>query len=195
MASLIFNYGNMGSIKSAILICRAYKYKEIGMNPLILTSAKDTRSGLNKVKSRIDALEYKAISIKDSENIYEIINNVLESSEDKVDVVLCDEIQFFTPEQIDQLSDVVDFMDIPVYCYGLLNDFRTLSFAGSERLFNIADERIEVDSICSCGHKTNFNAKIVNGKIITEGKQIQIGGDESYVALCRKCYKLSKLNK
>lgn len=191
MSKIYYYAGCMNSIKTGQLICTAYNYREKGMTPIILTSAKDKRSGINKVKSRIEGLEYKAISIKDSDNLFEVIGNVSETLEYKIDVVLVDEVQFFTPAQIDQLTDIVDFIDIPVLCYGIKTDFRQKGFPASIRLLEVADEIIKLKSMCSCGRAAGVNARIENGKIVTEGNQIQIGGNESYTAMCRRCWKLS----
>ena len=161
------------------------------MNPLILTSAKDKRSGLNKVKSRIEGLEYKAISVYNKDNIYDMVCNIVFdlSNSTKIDVVLVDEANFFTKEHIDQLSDVVDSLGIPVICWGLKTDFRTSFFPSSQRLLEIADEIHEVKSMCSCSKKATINARVENGKVVNKGEQIKIDGDAEYISMCRKCWK------
>jgi thymidine kinase len=107
--------------------------------------------------------------------------------------VLVDEVQFLTPEQIELLSDVVDFYNVPVICYGLRTDFQSRLFPGSRRLFELADVIEEIPTVCWCGHRAHFNARVIGGKIVLTGEQVFLGGNESYVPLCRKHYKARDL--
>jgi thymidine kinase len=109
--------------------------------------------------------------------------------ENRADVIIADECQFFTRAQIDQLRKIVDELCVPVLCFGLRTDFKTELFEGSRRLFEIADSISEIKTICSCGRKATVNARILNGKIVTEGDKIMLGGDESYLAMCHRCYR------
>lgn len=190
MAKLYFYYGAMGSCKTATLLTTAYNYREKGMHPLILTSSVDTRSGTNKVQSRIEGLECEANSVTGADNLYNMVRDSLSHhAKEKIDVVLCDELQFFSEEQVEQLTDIVDILNIPVICYGLRADFRMKFFPGSKRLMELADEIHELKTMCICGSKATVNVRFDNGKIVSEGEQIQIGGNSTYTSMCRKCYK------
>lgn len=202
MAQLYFYYGTMGSGKSLDLIRTAYNYKERGMNPIILKSKIDTRENTEEciISSRTGS-NCKAEWIYNNTNIYNYIIDKLryyESIKDTVkiniDVIIIDEIQFLNKEQILQLSDIVTELNIPVICYGLKNDFKGNLFPAIETLLVYADKLIEIKSICWCGRKANHNARIINNKIIKDGEQIQIGGNESYIALCNKHFKEGKIN-
>ena len=180
----------MGSGKSLDLLKVAYNYEENGMNVLILTSKIDDRYGSDIVKSRT-GIGKDAIGISKKDNIHEIIeynNSILNK---KISCVLVDEVQFFTKEHIHQLVKVVDDLDIPVICYGLRSDFKLEPFGSTKYLMAIADEIEELKTICAkCGKKkASINARIdEKGKIIMEGKQIEIGGNDKYIPLCRKCF-------
>lgn len=187
MAKLYFRYGAMGSGKSIDLLKVAYNYEERGQKVLILTSGIDDRYGVGKVKSRI-GIEKEAIIIKEDTNIFNLVI-------DKVDCVLVDEVQFLTKDQIYQLSDIVDYLNIPVITYGLKSDFMLEPFLASKYLMVLADVIEEIPTVCWCGKRANVNARIVNGKIVKEGEQIQVGGNESYISLCRKHYKEGKIKK
>jgi thymidine kinase len=184
MAKLFFRYGSMSSGKSLDILKVNFNYLERGKKTIIFTSAKDNRYGENIVKSRIGISE-KAIGVNDEMNIYDYVKN-----SDKIDCVLVDEVQFFKRNHILQLSDIVDDLDIPVIAYGLRSDFQLNVFEGSACLLAIADEIQELVTLChECEKKAILNIRYVNGKIATEGEQVQIGGNESYKPLCRKCYK------
>ena len=108
----------------------------------------------------------------------------------RADVIIADECQFFTPENVDQLRRIVDEMNVPVLCFGLRTDFLTKLFPGSMRLFELADSISEIKTICSCGKKASVNARIdENGNVVTKGSQVLLGGNDSYIAMCHKCYK------
>lgn len=184
MAKLYFIYGAMGCGKTIDLLKTAYNYEERGQNVLLFTAARDNRAGVGKIKTRV-GLERDAIPITDDMNIYEYVIKYPK----KIDCILVDEINFLKKKHIDDLSDIVDFLDIPVMCYGLRTDFLTNTFEGSKRLLEIADSIQEMKTICECGKKAIINMRISDGKVVTEGKQIFVGGNESYKSVCRRCYK------
>lgn len=188
MASLYFRYSSMNSGKSLDLLKVAFNYEERQQKVVILTSILDTRYGVNKVSSRM-GIERKAYGVKRYENILDIYDY------NEYDCVLVDEVQFFTKEQIFQLADIVDIYNIPVICYGLRSDFKLEPFEGSMYLMAIADKIEELKTICFCGKKATVNARIINNKIVYKGSQIQIGGNESYVSVCRKHFKDGKFFK
>jgi len=190
MAKLYFRYGAMNSGKSIDILKVAHNYEERGQKILLLTSALDDRYGVGKIKSRI-GIEKDAIIINTDTNILDIIIKQLKTEDIKC--VLVDEVQFFNKKQIFQLSDIVDYYNIPVICYGLRSDFMLDPFEGSKYLMTIADSIEEIKTICHCGKKASINTKVINDKVVTEGKQVEIGGNELYVSLCRKCYKEGKI--
>ena len=184
MAKLYFKFGAMGSSKTAQALITKFNYEENNMKVLLLKPAIDNRDGANIVKSRI-GLKNDAVAIRESENIYEMY----ESNYSDCNVIIVDECQFLSPEQVDQLSDIVIKKDIPVLCFGLSTDFTTHLFPGSKRLFEIAESIQEIKSICTCGSKATVNARLdEKGRIVTEGSQVCIGGNERYVAMCRRCW-------
>ena len=188
MASLYFRYSSMNSGKSLDLLKVAFNYEERQQKVVILTSMLDTRDGTNKVSSRI-GIEREAYGIKENENILDLYDY------NKYDCVLVDEVQFFTKKQIYQLADIVDTYNIPVICYGLRSDFKLEPFEGSMYLMTIADKIEELKTICFCGKKATVNARIVDKKIVYDGSQVQIGGNESYISVCRKHFKEGKYHK
>ena len=189
---LKFFYGSMGSGKSLQLLASAYNFEERKIPYVIFKSEIDTRDGEGVIYSR--ALGSKSCtSISPDLNLFELVSNVCQKDEmffqPKVKWILVDEAQFLTPEQVDQLAAVADMLGINVMCFGLRTDFQTHLFPGSKRLFEVADDLIEIKSSCSCDTKTMFNARIdTEGNVVTEGAQVEVGGDERYLALCRKCY-------
>lgn len=193
MAKLYFKYGTMGSGKSLEILRVAYNYIERGQNILLLTSSLDNRDGINKkIKSR-SGIEMDAISIDYDTNIIDIF--IKSNLFNDINCVLVDESQFLKKIQVKQLSDIVDIYNIPVMCYGLKSDYRIEPFEGSSYLLSMADVIEEIKSICWCGKKATINTRILNGKIVKDGDQIQIGGNESYTSLCRKHFKECKLKK
>ena len=190
MASLHVKYGTMGSAKTLDLLRTAYNYEERGKKVLLLTSVIDDRYGVGKIKTRL-GLERDATVVKQDDDIVNIyVNKLLEQT---IDVVLVDESMFLTSKQIWQLSDIVDEFNIPVICYSLISDYRGFSFEASNTLMTIADKREEIKAICHCGRKTTMNARIVDGKVVKEGKQIDVGGNDKYIGLCRRCWKEGRL--
>ena len=184
MAKLYYIYGAMGCGKTIDLLKTAYNYEERGQNILIFTAVRDSRSGFGKIQTRI-GLQRDAIPITDDMNIYDFVLKY----QKKIDCILVDEINFLKSHHIDSLSDIVDFLNIPVMCYGLRTDFLTNTFEGSKRLLEIADSIQEMKTICECGRKATINMRIKDGKVITSGEQIFVGGNESYQSVCRRCYK------
>ena len=183
MAKLYFKYGAMGSSKSAQALITQFNYEELGMTVWLIKPSTDTRDGADIIRSRI-GLQRSAQIITPEQNILEEYRKIGARS-----VVIADEAQFFTPEQIDQLRELVDSEDVPVLCFGLRTDFLTHFFPGARRLLEIADEFSEIKTMCECGRKATVNARIDgNGKIVTDGAQIFLGGNDSYVAMCHKCW-------
>ena len=184
MAKLYFKYGAMGSSKSAQALITKFNYEEKGMTVWLIKPGTDTRDGADVIKSRI-GLSHHADIIKPEDNIIDKFQEVGD-----YDVIISDESQFLTPAQIDQLRWLVDEKNIPVLCFGLRTDFQTKFFPGARRLMEIADSITEIKTICECGRKATVNARFDdNGKIITEGEQVVLGGNDRYIAMCHKCWK------
>lgn len=185
MAKLYFRYSTMNAGKSIDLLRCNHNYLENNKKTLCFTSSKDNRYGVGKITSRI-GLSVDAIAISDETNIFDIV-----ISNKDVSCVFVDESQFLKKEHIFQLTDIVDILDIPVMCYGLRSDFMLDAFEGSKYLMAIADNIEEIRTICfECKtKKAIINAKITDGKIVSAGEQVQIGGNDTYKPLCRKCYK------
>lgn len=185
MAKLYFKYGAMGSSKTANALITRFNYQERDMKVWLIKPSIDNRDGADIIRSRI-GLEAVADVITPDADIFALF----EKSHTECDTVIADECQFFTPEQVDQLRRIVDLYDIPVMCFGLRTDFLTHLFPGSRRLFEVADSITEIKTICSCGDKAIVNARIDgDGNIVTQGSQILIGGNDSYIAMCHKCWK------
>lgn len=184
MAKLYFKYGAMGSSKTANALITKFNYEERGMRVWLIKPAIDDRDGVGVVRSRI-GLSSEAFVVSRETDIFA----EFEARRD-MHAIIADECQFFTAEQVDQLRRIVDEYDIPVLCFGLRTDFLTNLFEGSKRLFEVADSINEVKTICACGNKAIVNARIDgDGKVVTEGGQILIGGNDSYVAMCHSCWK------
>ena len=182
MAKLYFKYGAMGSSKSAQALITQFNYEELGMTVWLIKPSVDDRDGANIIRSRI-GLQREAQVIRPDEDIADTFART-----GHADVIIADEAQFFSPEQIDQLRTLVDERNMPVICFGLRTDFLTHLFPGSRRLFEVADSLTEIKTVCACGHKATVNARIAGGRIVTEGEQVFLGGNESYVAMCYKCW-------
>ncbi len=178
MANLYFRYGAMGSSKTANALMVRYNYLEKGKRVALLKPDIENRDGKLKIKSRI-GLEAECVLV--SHFLQQFLKSPYE-----LDVIIVDEAQFLTEKEVDNLAYIVDIFNIDVICYGLRTDFQTHLFPGSKRLFELADVIEVIPTICFCGNKANFNARIINGKVVTEGKQVMMGGNESYVSLCRK---------
>ena len=185
MAKLFFRYSSMGAGKSLDLIKTCYNYEERGKKVIIFTSIEDDRYGENVVKSRT-GLQKDAIVVNNKFDMY----NHIEKLSVKPDCVLVDEIQFFKKYHIYQLTDIVDKLNIPVIGYGLRSDFKLEPFEGSSYMLILADLIEELRTLChKCDKKAILYIRLKDGKIVNRGKQIQICGNETYISLCRKCYK------
>lgn len=185
----------MGSAKTALLLTQAYNFEERGMAYLCLKPVVDTRDNKNVIRSRI-GIERDCNWIYGDTNLYTMVEDLQQNMELIPEWILVDEAQFLTSDQVDQLSQVVDDFGINVICYGLRTDFRTHLFEGSRRLFEIADTIDEIKSTCSCGRKTIVNARIDGrGEIITEGEVVEIGGNDRYMSVCRKCWRNKKIER
>jgi len=187
MAKLYFYYSAMNAGKSTILVQSSYNYRERGMNTLILSPEIDNRYGTGKVTSRI-GLESDAVTFTTADNLLARIKAERESS--PLHCVLIDEAQFLTRLQVRQLTDVCDSLDVPVLAYGLRTDFQGNLFAGSEALLAMADSLVEIKTICHCGRKATMVLRIdAAGRPVKDGRQVQIGGNDRYLSVCRKHFK------
>lgn len=191
MAKLYFRYGAMGSSKTANLLMVQYNYKERGQCAIILKPKIDNRDGNLIIKSRT-GLQHPCKYVED---FFKESESWTEKDWEKIDVILVDESQFLTEAETDAFARIVDKHDVPVICYGLKTDFTGHLFEGSKRLLELSDVIEEIPTICWCGKKAAFNARTSNGKMVTDGKQIMLGGNESYIPLCRKHFLQKKLNK
>lgn len=185
---LYFRYGTMGSAKTALLLTTAYNFEERKMDYVCMKPVIDDREKDSVIRSRI-GIERRCCWIYPNTNMYQMLVEMFESEGRLMEWVLIDESQFLTAEQVDQLAQVVDDYGVNVMCYGLRTDFQTHLFEGSRRLFELADTIDEIKSTCTCGRKTIVNARIDrNGDVILDGEQVEIGGDDKYMAMCRRCY-------
>lgn len=190
MAKLYFYYSAMNAGKSTTLLQSSYNYRERGMETLLFTPDFDTRYAFSKVHSRI-GLSADAISFSRQLDFFEYVENKLQQGMNNLRCVLIDEAQFLTKLQVLQLTDIADKLNIPVLAYGLRSDFRGEPFEGSAYLLSLAEELTEIKTICHCGSKAIMNMRIdAQGNAVRTGEQVQIGGNESYVATCRKHFKL-----
>ena len=185
MAKLYFKYGAMGSSKTAQALITKYNYEENDLRVWLIKPSADTRDGQQILRSRI-GLAATVEVISPEADVYAIFG---ERKAGKCDVIIVDECQFMTPEQIDQMRAIVNDYNVPVMCFGLRTDFQTKLFPGSRRLMEVADTIQEIKTICDCGAKATVNARIDgNGHIVTQGEQVVLGGNDSYIAMCHKCY-------
>ncbi len=186
MAKLYFYYAAMNAGKSTVLLQSSYNYNERGMDTLLYTPSVDTRYGRGLVVSRI-GLKSKAISFDTAFDFYNHIEYRVSQDNFKLACVFIDEAQFLKKAQVQQLADVADVLNVPVLTYGLRTDFRSEPFEGSKYLLAWADELVEIKTICHCGRKATMNMR-VDGNLnpVRSGKQIEIGGNELYIATCRK---------
>ena len=182
MAKLYFRYGAMGSNKTANAVMVQYNYRERGQQVLMLKPKLENRDGATVVRSRC-GLEAECRFVEDLPGI----------SLEGIDCVIVDEAHFLTRAQVRSLVDIVDDYNIPVICYGLRTDFRGELFEGSRELLCWADTIEEIKTVCWCGKKATFNARVSNGKIVREGEQIMLGGNSTYISLCRRHWKSGEL--
>ncbi len=195
MAKLYYKYGAMGSSKTAQALMTRFNYEEKGNKVWLIKPSTDTRDDyiddegnyLSVVKSRI-GLSAVADVILPNDDIVKRFESVA-AEKGKIDAIVCDECQFLSPEQVEGLKYIAEYFDISVLCFGLRTDFRTKLFPGSHRLFELADSISEIKSVCACGAKASVNARFDGqGNVVTDGAQVQIGGNESYVSMCWKCW-------
>ena len=187
MAKLYFYYSTMNAGKSTTLLQSDYNYRERNMHTLVYTAAVDDRFGKGKVSSRIGISREAKLFSKET-SLFDEIKQA--NDQQPLGCILIDEAQFLTKEQVYQLSDVADDLNIPVLCYGLRTDFQAELFEGSQYLLAWADKLEELKTICFCGRKANFVYRInEQGQVLKDGDQIQIGGNDRYISVCRKHYK------
>lgn len=187
MAKLYFKYGTMGSSKSAQALMTKFNYEQKGFNVLLMKPGIDNRSDEGQktiIASRI-GLKSEALAFNTSENLIKLFLKLKEQQHYKV--IIVDEAQFCTQKQVEELKELSNL--VPVLCFGLKTNFKSFLFEGSKRLLELADSISEIKNICECGEKAIINARFINGKIETTGEEIAIGADESYKALCYKCWK------
>ncbi len=192
MAKLYFYYSSMNAGKSTALLQSSYNYKERGMNTLVLAPELDDRFGAGKVSSRI-GLESEATIFNQEDDLHDIVTT--EIKEEPLHCVLIDEAQFLTKDQVFQLGEVTDKLNIPVLAYGLRTDFQGEPFEGSKYLLAWSDNLKEIKAICHCGTKATMVIRLdEHGKAVTEGSQVEIGGNDRYVSMCRKHFKENFFN-
>ena len=184
MAKLYFKYGAMGSSKTAQALITKYNYEENDLNVWLIKPSADTRDGATILRSRI-GLEAQVDVIAPEADVLE---RYMQSKHGQCNVIIVDECQFMTADQIGQLRAIVDDYNVPVLCFGLRTDFQTKLFPGSQRLMELADCIEEIKTMCDCGAKATVNARINDGYIVTEGAQVVLGGNDSYIAMCHRCY-------
>ena len=186
MAKLYFHYSSMNAGKSTALLQANHNYGERGMSTMLFTAGLDDRDGVGVIRSRI-GIEHEALVFAQGDDLLEMARREIAGR--PVDCILIDEAQFLGKEQVRQLARVVDEENVPVLTYGLRTDFLGETFEGSKYLMAWADEIKEIKAICHCGKKATMNARIdPSGKMETQGDQIEIGGNERYVSLCRACF-------
>lgn len=187
MAKLYFYYSAMNAGKTTVLLQSAHNYRERGMNPLLFTPRLDDRFGTGVIKSRI-GLEAEAVAFEKGDDLFECVQQALEKS--NVHCVLVDEAQFLGRVQVYQLTDIVDRLEIPVLCFGLRTDFQGELFEGSRHLLAWADELQELKTICHTGRKATMVVRVdENGYALREGSQVEIGGNDRYISVCRAEFK------
>ena len=186
MAKLYFSYATMNAGKSTLLLQASYNYRERGMRTAIFIAAFDDRAGQGRISSRI-GLSADAIAFDRADDLYRHIEELNGEGDDRIACVFIDEAQFLTEEQVWQLARVADRMHIPVMAYGLRTDFQGKLFPGSRALLALADELREVRTICHCGRKATMVVRLgADGKVVKEGAQVEIGGNDKYVSYCRR---------
>ena len=195
MAKLYFKFGAMGSSKTAQALMTKFNYEEKGKRVLLIKPATDNRDDrvdehgnvCTIVRSRI-GLYAEAVAVSPEDDVRKLY--LTRHEESPLDVLICDECQFLTGGQVDQMKELADLDDVPVLCFGLRADFQTKLFPGSKRLFEIADSITEIKSVCRCGRKATVNARFDDsGVMIPEGDQVCIVGNDRYEGVCYKCYR------
>lgn len=187
MADLVFYYGAMGCSKTANVLMTRFQYLNKGLNVILVKPELDTSDAHDDhpiLRSRVGIEAEVDLVIKQASNLLEQFSKV------SPNLIICDEAQFLKEEQVDQLKQIAEDRNIPVYCYGLRTDFKTKLFEGSKRLFELCSKAVELESICSCGKPAIINARInKDGKLVSKGAQIELGGDDRYKPLCYSCWK------
>lgn len=184
MAKLYFYYSSMNAGKTTTLLQSSYNYRERGMNTLLLTPARDDRYGRAQITSRI-GLQAEAYPFTEDDNLFEVARNT--HAEAALHCVMVDEAQFLTREQVRELGEVCDRLDIPVLAFGIRTDFQGEPFEGSRYLLAWADNLREIKAICACGRKATMVLRVdASGRVVTEGEQVEIGGNDRYVSVCRQ---------
>ncbi len=187
MAKLYFYYSSMNAGKSTALLQSSYNYRERGMNTVVMAPRVDDRYGVGKVTSRI-GLESEAVTFTPDDNLFDLVTDL--TAEEPLHCVLIDEAQFLTKQQVFELGDVTDQLNIPVLAYGLRTDFQGEPFEGSKYLLAWSDNLKELKAICHCGTKATMVIRMdQSGKAVREGSQVEIGGNDRYVSMCRKHFK------
>ena len=192
MAKVYFRYAAMNAGKSTQLLQVRHNYHERHQRTLLLKPHLDNRDGEDVIKPRIGGLVAKVDALVYPDTDLQAMVEERQQRGERLDCVLVDEAQFLSPEQVRELCSVADFLDVPVMCYGLRTDFRGELFPGSASLMALADDIEELKTICWCGKKATINARLLDGHVQTEGPQVQIGGNETYTALCRKHWALDQ---
>lgn len=188
MAKLYFYYSAMNAGKSTNLLQSSYNYQERGMETLLFTPLLDNRAGQGTIASRI-GLKAKAYAFKQDCNLFDYVTQEIKARP-KLKCILVDEAQFLSKNQVLQLAEVVDKLKLPVLSYGLRTDFRGEVFEGSKYLLGLAEELSEIKTVCECGSKATMNLRVdEQGRAVFEGKQVEIGGNDRYLAVCRHHYK------
>jgi thymidine kinase len=184
MAKLYFHYATMNAGKSTLLLQASYNYRERGMNTLLYTARFDDRAGAGNIGSRIGLTAEARTFGKDTDLYVEIGDHL---SHERLHCVFVDEAQFLSKDQVWQLARAADRLGVPVMCYGLRTDFQGELFEGSKALLAICDEMREVRTICRCGKRANMVVRLgPDGKVVRDGEQVVIGGNDRYVSLCRR---------
>jgi thymidine kinase len=192
MAKLYFNYSSMNAGKSTALLQANHNYIERGMHTQLFTSSKDERYGINEIVSRI-GIKADANLFSETSNIFVQVQEMDQSK--KINCVLIDEAQFLSKIQVQQLGQIVDDLNIPVLAFGIRTDFQGELFEGSKYLLAWSDNLKEIKTVCHCGRKATMVVRIdKTGEIISEGVQIEVGGNERYVPLCRKDFYMKRLS-
>jgi thymidine kinase len=186
MAKLYFHYSSMNAGKSTALLQANHNYLERGMKTMLFTAKLDNREGGGVISSRI-GIQKEALSFANEDNLFDMVREA--DSDSKLNCILVDEAQFLSKEQVRQLIRLVDEEGIPVLTYGIRSDFKGEVFEGSKFLLAWSDEMKEIKTICHCGKKATMNARVsTEGDMETAGAQIEIGGNERYISLCRGCF-------
>jgi len=189
MEQLVFLYGTMNSGKTAQLLATAHSYIETGKLPLLFTPEIDTRDGIGYISSRIGIKEKATVVSKDTKFFEFETNTHTDIINERADVILVDEGQFLTKQQVKELGAISEWLAIPILVYGLKNDFTQNLFEGSKALIELADKLIEIKSVCHyCNKKATQNVRLVDGHVVYTGETINIGGNESYQSVCRYHY-------